>query len=52
MFTMISKTEKLRNVRWKTFVFLNPEAQGREYKETYEFCSVKTPPEIHKIKEF
>ena len=49
---LISKAESfIRNVRWKTFFFLNPEIKG-ETKETYGFKSSKSPPRIHELKEF
>lgn len=50
--SLISKTEAfLRNLRWKTFFFLNPKA-ATENIENYGFKSTKSPPNIAELKEF
>ena len=50
--SLISKTELfLRNLRWKTFFFLNPNIPPTA-KETYGFKSTKLPPFIAELKEF
>ena len=41
----------MRNIRWRTFFFLNPDIKG-ETKETYGFKSTKSPPPIHELKQF
>lgn len=49
---MISKVETfLRNIRWRTFFFLNPETTT-EHKETYGFKSTKPEPFVPELKEF
>ena len=49
---LISKAEKfMRNIRWRTFFFLNPDI-STEDKETYGFTSTKCPPYIPELKEF
>ena len=48
----IAKTETfLRNVRWRTYFFLNPEASVNK-KDTYGFRSTRAPPQIPELKEF
>ncbi|KAJ8029045.1 hypothetical protein HOLleu_28339 [Holothuria leucospilota] len=48
----ISKTESfLRNVIWRTYFFLNPEASVNK-NEHYGFRSTKAPPQIPELKEF
>ena len=48
----ISKVEKfMRNIRWRTFFYLNPNTKSEE-KETYGFNSTKSPPQICELKEF
>jgi hypothetical protein len=49
---LISKAEKfMRNIRWRTFFFLNPDIQAED-KETYGFNSTKSPPYIPELKQF
>ena len=49
---LIDKAEKfMRNIRWRTFFFLNPDMSA-ENKETYGFRSTKSPPQIPELKEF
>ncbi len=49
---LISKAETfMRNIRWRTFFFLNPDITS-ESKETYGFKSTKSPPFIPELKEF
>ena len=49
---LINKTETfLRNIRWKTFFFLNPDIEAED-KETYGFKSTKSPPHIPELKDF
>ena len=50
--TLINKTEKfVRNLRWRTFFFLNPHLVP-QHKETYGFPSKKSPPPIHELRDF
>ncbi len=49
---LISKAEKfMRNIRWRTFFFLNPDIRTED-KETFGFNSTKSPPQILELKEF
>lgn len=49
---LINKTDTfLRNIRWRTLFFLNPETKT-EVKENFGFKSTKTPPQIPELKEF
>lgn len=49
---LIEKTEKLiRNMRWRAFFYLHPEANVST-KETYGFNSSKTPPVIDEMRVF
>ena len=49
---LIFKTEKfLKNLRWRSFFFLNPEIRPN-YKETYGFQTTKPPPRVPELKEF
>ncbi len=49
---LITKAETfMRNIRWRTFFYLNPEITT-EQKETYGFKSTKSPPSIPELKEF
>jgi len=42
----VEKTEQfLRNLRWRAFFFLHPDA-GSEVRETYGFKSRNTPPVV------
>ena len=50
--TIINKTEKfIRNLRWRSFFYLNPDIKGNE-KETYGFRSTKPAPSVRELKEF
>ena len=52
MKTFIDKTEKLlKNLRWRAFFFLNPQA-AREEKETFGFNSTRPPSHIPELKNF
>ena len=43
---LTNKAEKLlKNIRWRTLFFLNPDASSRK-KETYGFPSTKPPPHV------
>ena len=49
---LINKAETfMRNIRWRTFFFLNPDIKTED-KETYGFRSTKSPPQIPEFKEF
>ncbi|XP_072050354.1 uncharacterized protein [Amphiura filiformis] len=49
---LTNKAEKfLKNIRWRTFFFLNPDASSRR-KETYGFPTTKPPPQVPELKEF
>ena len=41
----------MRNIRWRSFFFLNPKATT-ENKETYGFKSTKPPPFVPELREF
>ncbi|GFR82547.1 hypothetical protein ElyMa_004101100 [Elysia marginata] len=50
--TLIRRTETfVKNLRWRTFFFLNPQIDLAE-KETYGLNSTKPPPIIPELKEF
>lgn len=49
---LIGKCETfVRNIRWRTFFFLNPDAKTST-KETFGFKSTKSPPNIPELKDF
>ena len=49
---LISSADKfIRNIRWRTFFFLNPEIK-QDNKENYGFSSTRAPPNIPELKGF
>ena len=49
---LIIKTEKfIKNLRWRTFFYLNPDLVPAQI-ETYGFPSPKSPPYVQELKEF
>ena len=49
---LLAKTEDfIQRLRWKTFFFLNPEANKND-KETYGFKTQKTAPQIPELSHF
>ena len=49
---LLHQTDKfIRNLRWRTFFYLNPKAKSNE-KKTYGFNSYNNPPSIPELKQF